>query len=434
MSDNLNFPEDRTEIFDNLSTDFQAEIPESNPTLKNSWLRALLMSIASAVFGIYERLKVLSTQVFIKTATGDNLLNLGNIWVGNKLAATISTGFISVTGTASTVIPANTLFQTGGLQYKTLSEVTIAATVQNVSSLTWSANVATATTASNHGLATGMSATIAGAAPAGLNGTFTIIVTGEDTYTYTTTESGSGSATGTITSTSTFAGVQVESLLTGSDKNQDAGVQLTLVTPISGASTAFVQFSEIVGGTDLETDEEYRDTVTFRIQNPVANFNVAAIENQINELGFVERIFVQEITPGLGQVTIYNLKANNEVPTSTELTIIKDKVLEIKPANTPDNAVFVLAPTLVPTDFTFSSITPDTSTMRTAIENSLTVFFETIPDIGTNITETQYTNAIINTVDQETGDLLIDYTLSSPSGNIIISSGEIGTLGNVIFT
>jgi uncharacterized phage protein gp47/JayE len=429
----LNFPDDRKEVYDNLSTDFQAEIPESNPTLKNSWLRALLMAIAGGIFEIYERLKVLKRQVFIKTSTGDDLLNLGNIWIGNKLAATISTGFISVTGTASTVIPTNTLFQTNALQYKTLSEVTIVANVQTLSSLTYSANVATATTPSEHRLATGMSVTIAGATPTGLNGTHVITVTSATTYTFTTTVGGAGTATGTITSTSTFASIQVESLLTGSDKNQDPGVQLTLVNPISGASTAYVQFSELVGGTDLETDEEYRERFIFRVQNPVANFNVAAIINKINELAFVERVFVEEITPQLGQVTIYCLKENNEVPTSTELTLIKDKVLEIKPANTPESGIFVVAPTLVPTNFTFTSITPDTSTMRTAITNSLTAFFETEPDISTTITIAQYTNAIINTVDEETGDLLTDYTLFSPSGNIVIASGEIGTLGTVTF-
>lgn len=427
MSDNLNIPKNRKQIFDNLSANFKGELPASNPTLKNSWLLALLMSMAGAFYEIYKRFVILSNIFF-------SYLTWSNLFIGNKLPATIATGYVSITGVATTIIPENTLLQSDGLQYKTLSEVEIASVVQNVSSLTWSAGVATVQTSSDHLLASGMSATIAGATPTGLNTTATITVTDSDKFTYTTTESGSGSATGTITITTVFASVQIESLNAGEENNQDAGTQLSPVNPISGASTAFVQYSEIVGGTDLETDTDYETRTKDRIKNPVANFNAAAIINKITELGFVKRIFVQTATPDPGKVTIYCLKANNDVPTSTELTLIKNKVLEIIPAPTSPAAIFVYAPTLVPTNYTFTSITPDTSTMQTAIQNSLTVFYETIPEIGTDITQTQYTNAIINTIDEDTGDLIEDYTLSSPSGTISISTGEIGTLGNVTFT
>lgn len=51
-------------------------------------------------------------------------------------------------------------------------------------SLAWSGGVVTATTTAAHGLVTGANATIAGAAPAGYNGTFPVTVTGTTTFTY----------------------------------------------------------------------------------------------------------------------------------------------------------------------------------------------------------------------------------------------------------
>jgi len=60
---------------------------------------------------------------------------------------------------------------------------------------------ATATTVNPHGLITGMSLTMAGAANAAFNVTATITVTGTRTYTYTVADSGSTTDTGTYTTT-----------------------------------------------------------------------------------------------------------------------------------------------------------------------------------------------------------------------------------------
>ena len=47
--------------------------------------------------------------------------------------------------------------------------------------------------------------------------------------------------------------------------------------------------------------------------------------------------------------------------------------------------------------------------------------------------EIDYNSAIINTVDTETGQKLSSFTLSSPSGDISISTGELAVLGSVNF-
>lgn len=70
----------------------------------------------------------------------------------------------------------------------------------NITSLTRSGTVATAVTAIPHGFATGGSAVIGGATPAGYNGTKTVTVVNSTTFTFTVTAL-TTPATGTITST-----------------------------------------------------------------------------------------------------------------------------------------------------------------------------------------------------------------------------------------
>lgn len=79
--------------------------------------------------------------------------------------------------------------------------------VQTISSITRVSTVATLTTASAHGLATGMQVTVSGASPAPYNGTYTIIVTGATTFTYVMASDpgSSASVVGTYSVTNSFA-------------------------------------------------------------------------------------------------------------------------------------------------------------------------------------------------------------------------------------
>jgi head-tail adaptor len=70
-----------------------------------------------------------------------------------------------------------------------------------VSSLTRSSTTATATTAVAHGYTSGDFVRIAGATPAGYNGTWKITVTGATTFTFTVVNTLATPATGTITAT-----------------------------------------------------------------------------------------------------------------------------------------------------------------------------------------------------------------------------------------
>lgn len=434
----LNLPPSATVVDQRAKTDVQRELPESNPFLKNSWLGALITGYANRVFDFYLQLKEAIKQAIPDTSTGTYLERWSAIWGQNRLAASASTGNIIATGTATTSIPLATVYAASdGQLYTSTAAATISASVISVTSITRSGATATVTTASAHNLASNVPVTIAGANEAEYNLTATAIqVTGLATFTYTVSGAPSTPATGTITAAFTSASVPVQSDAFGATTNQDADAPLTLQSPIVGVDDeAKVDFGELGGGTDQEGDSDLRLRFLDRVQNPVAHFSSSEITSKAKEVAGVTRVFVQPIIPAVGQVTVYFMRDNDvdPIPSASEVTTVKDKILTITPANTDPADVIVAAPTAVPVDFTFTALTPNTNTMQSAITANLGQFFDEQTSVGVNVDQDAYRSAIFNTVDTATGDTVSTFTLSAPTGDVAITTGEIGTLGNVIY-
>lgn len=434
----IKIPESATEIVQRAKTDVQRQVPASNPFLKNSWLGALIAAFSNRIYDYYLQLNEAFKQAIPDTATAEILERWAAIWGINRLAATVSTGNIVATGTATTVITTGTLFSdSSGNIYESTLGVTITTTILTVVSITRSGNTATLTTTNNHGLASNVAPDIAGANQTEYNGTgLEIQVTALNKFTYSVSGSPTTPATGTITVTHVSIPVPVTSQAFGASVNQVLDTELTLQSPIVNVDNILnVDFAEIGSGTDQEIDTDLRFRFIDRIQNPVAHFNVNDIITKVKEVGGVTRVFVQEVTPGNGDVTIYFMRDNDDdpIPTAPEVTTVKNKVLEIKPANTPDSSVIVSAPTPITTAYTFTSLSPNTLTMQSAIEANLQQFYDEVPEVGVNVDEDLYRAAISNTVDTDTGDSLVSFTISTPSGDVVISSGEIGVLGVVSF-
>lgn len=434
----IEIPQTAAEVENRAKTDVQRELPEANPFLKNSWLSALITSFANRQFDFYTQLEVAIIENFMDTATGEQLERFAAIWGKQRLAATQATGNVVATGTAAAVIPSGTVLSGPDGNYTSTSSATISAQSIGVTGIVRSGQTATATTASPHGLANNVPVTISGANETEYNvSAAAITVTGLSTFQYQVTGTPGTPATGTILAAFTSASVPVQSDDFGADTNLDAGEQVTLQSPIVNVDdTLTVDFGAVGGGTDQETDAALRIRMLERIQNPVAHFNVSDIVDKAKEIAGVTRVFVQEITPAVGQVTIFFMRDDddNPIPTASEVTTVKNKILEIKPANTDDADVIVSAPTGVNVDFTFTALSPNTSTMRTAITANLEVFFEEDTQVGVNIDEDAYRSAIFNTVDTATGDEVTSFTLSTPTGDVVIATGEIGVLGNVVFS
>jgi len=430
-------PDNADELVSKSLTDIQRELLDSNPFLANSWLRAFSVSQSQRVFDFYLQLEGAVDENLPDTATGIFLERWASIFGLGRLPGAAGSGNLAITGTVGFSVNAGNLYQSpDAISY----EVTVAGTItaQSLSvTITSTGLVATATTAVEHKLSANIPVTISGANEADYNVTnaaITVLTT--TTFTYTMANDPVDIATGTILAGFNAGSITVEAETFGIETNQIVNTLLTIQSPLPGInSIAGVDADEIIDGLDQETDDDLRDRLLERLRNPVAHFNDSDIIAQAKTIVGVTRVFVFDVTPLLGQVTINFMRDNDDVsiPSAAEVTEVKTAILLIKPANTADVDVIVAAPVAVATAFTFNAINPDTATMRTAITASLNQFFDEETFVGVNVTEIAYQTAIQNTVDTTNGNPLISFTLTVPSGDITITTGEIGTLGTVTY-
>jgi hypothetical protein len=161
---------------------------------------------------------------------------------------------------------------------------------KNISTASWSSNVSTYTTTTNHNLISGNSVVITGASPAGYNGTYTIAVTGLTTFTVAQLSNpGTWTSGGTITKT-------VISSYLGFWSSWTAGPVTATI-----AATGWIKVKDLVNG-------PFEPNVALTIQGGTAPVATAA-NNE--ERGWIEVIGAELSTtpaiytiPRLGKFTV----------------------------------------------------------------------------------------------------------------------------------
>jgi uncharacterized phage protein gp47/JayE len=431
----IEFPT-REELNQSGKTDVRSELVGSNPFLRNSGLGGIVKALSFRIFDFFEQLKELLKQFFWDTAELPYLSRWAAIFKITRHAATQASGNVVAEGIAGASIDSGSKLSISGVQYIVTASQAIGNQILSITSLVRSGGTVTITTTDNHNWASSISVIVADAVETEYNGTFIVNVTGLKTATYQIETTPASPATGTITTETNTAllPVRADTDFFGSNTNQSSGAALTFVEPITDVNdSSFVDFNELTGGTDQETTEDNRTRFLNRVQNPVANFNEAAITQKALEIPGNTRIFVNEITPAVGQVTIYFTRDNDGIiPTPADVVRTKDKILEIKPGHTDIADVIVLAPTPKTIDFKFSSLVPDTTTMQNAINASLDIFFQQKTEVGKDISKNEYISAIQNTIDIETGEFIDNFTLTTPTADpIVMPIGQIGFKGTV---
>lgn len=433
----LEFPS-QSQIVSRIRADVAALLPGSDPTLENSLLDAIVTSTASRISDLYLDLSRLLNELFPQTASGEFLDFFGEVFGVSRLPATASEGSAIFNGTPATLIPNGTEFSAeDGTLYTSTAAVNIASINLSISSLTRTGQTATAVFPSDHGLASGITVTISGAAEAEYNGSFVITATRSDEIEYTVVGSPSTPATGTIALAADIATIPLGANDTGEIGNRDSGAIISSTTTIVGLiSPGSVDFTGLVGGADIEGDDSYRDRIILERSSLEALFNAAQIEQQARTVAGVTRVFVQETTPLVGQVTIYFTRDDDVtiIPSSAEVAEVKTAILIIKPAHTADADVIVSAPTPVNADFNFTALSPDTPELRASIESNLAAFFREQVSLEETVEEAEYQSVIFVTIDPTTGQKVESFTLSSPSGDIVVFTGEIAILNSVTFS
>lgn len=433
----LNIPTNSRELEQKAKTDLQRELPTTaNPFLPESWFGAMAVMCARRVLEFYKQLSI-ALRESIPISAVEKLPDWAAVWGITKNPATPASGVIVATGTAGSIIPDGAaLRSTDSNLYYVSGDTTIIANSVSAATLTSIGTAASLTLNNDASLYAGLSVTVSGADQSAYNGTFTITPTGTDAFSYTLPTSAVSPATGTILVAFTTADLSVVSDDNGQAVNLEPNTRVSFSTPLAGVnSAAFVDQNAVAGGTDIETTEELRSRMLDRIQNPVALFNAAAITAKAKEVSGVTDVFVEEMTPEVGQVTIYFIRANdaNPIPDGVEVSTVKDKILEIKPAHTSDDDVIVLAPTAVNTTFSFTALSPNTTTMRQAVDAAIRAYFLDEGFVGEPMTEDQYRSAIQNTVDQDTGERVISFALSAPTGDLGGGTGEYPVVSAVNF-
>lgn len=142
-----------------------------------------------------------------------------------------------------------------------------------------------------------------------------------------------------------------------------------------------------------------------------------------------------------GKTKIYFTTDNesNIIPTPSLLNSVKQAIIGntvgiegILPAEMADNNCYVLAPSAITTNITFSGLSPNTSDMQNAITLSLQNFFKSDNvNVNENVLLDNIKGVVSNTIDN--GGNVPTFTLSSPISNISIDSGELATLGTITY-
>lgn len=216
--------------------------------------------------------------------------------------------------------------------------------------------------------------------------------------------------------------------------------QIATVTTTVDHSIGDGQFVTVSGADQTEYNGKFQATVTGAntFEYEVTGAPITPATGTISVVYSGSNGGFQGMVPTPGQVAAYILRDNdaNIIPTQTVLNTTKAAIIEngALPAHASEFDVFVFGPVPVATNFDFASISPDTPTMRSAVQLQLQAFFEDTVDFEQTVTEAAYLGAIQNTQDLQTGDVLRSFSLNSPTGDIVVGAGEIAVLGEVTFT
>lgn len=231
-------------------------------------------------------------------------------------------------------------------------------------------------------------------------------------------------AEGTISAGTADVAVQAQEA--GAAGNTIAAVALTLIQPVSGVqSTAVVAAGDLTNGSDTETDDELRERLLDRIQDPPQGGAAADYVTWALEVPGVTRAWCYPMEMGAGTVTVRFVRDNDGsiIPDAPEIAAVLAYIQERRPVTAE---VFVVAPTPVEVDMTIQ-LEPNTTAVQNAVLAELADLFNRQAEPGGTILYSHIHEAI-SVAPGET-----DHGLVDPTDNIELDPGEIAVLGTVTF-
>lgn len=226
------------------------------------------------------------------------------------------------------------------------------------------------------------------------------------------------------------ADVPVQAILAGTDANTDTGVILNLLNAVPFIdSEATVLEPGILGGSFVESDEEYRERILFRIQSPpqggAANDYIIWATDAQN----VTDAWVFPTHFGAGTVLVTVANYNNEPPIVADLTEVEE-IIEVNRPVTADVTVLSVIESLV--NLTIS-LTPNTQAIRDNVTAEIKELFKRRGVPGGTVSA----NNIGESIGTSAG--VDDYTLDEiiQDGNVVSglenSVTQVSVLNNINF-
>lgn len=416
-----------------MSANLSIEDPNNPASLPNIYKAPLGFILAS----IKKDQNKSFIDMFISTASEEALLIHGGEVGKPRNEASKANGYISLQGTVGVSIPQDTEFSANGNTYICMANTTIEAASMTITKATYDSFTGKATIefATEHNLATGNKIDVAGFTSAGYN-VVNVPVNVEDEFTLSYSTSGVTvtPAVGTGTMSHIAARIPIESLLTGSGQNLAAGTALTISTTIANVdSTGYVDYGAIGGGAETEEIETYRSRLLEYNASYPNTFNGDRIISHAKTITGVTDVKVFDATPNPGKVTIYFLRGKDvdPIPSASEIMRVRNKILEIKPAEIKESNVLVYAPIVEYIDTVISDLVPNTTAMQEAATVKIYSFINSL-GIGQSFTIGSLTSAIFSTVDVY-GNNIKSFTLVLPVADVIILDSEVAIPRNVQF-
>lgn len=229
-------------------------------------------------------------------------------------------------------------------------------------------------------------------------------------------------ATGTAP---TFA-APIQAVLAGVAGNRSAGQALTLVSPVVGVQSGATA-GLISGGADVESDDDLRARLLFRIQQPPQGGSASDYVAWALQVPGATRAWVYPNELGVGTVVLRFVRDNDGagaaiIPDAGEVAAMQAYVDALRPVTAQ---LTVLAPVSSILNFTISGLSPNTAAVRAAVEVELKdlLLREAVPG-GTLLLS--HIRAAISAASGED-----DFALTAPSANVVNASGQISIFGGI---
>lgn len=222
--------------------------------------------------------------------------------------------------------------------------------------------------------------------------------------------------------------VSIQATMAGTDGNAAPESEFTLVNPIVGILTAATaDASGITGGANVEGTEEYRTRILLSLRNEVGAGDTAFYENAALSRPGVTRARAFRTYAGPGTVGVTFMMDDtyaDGIPHAGDVADMQEYLESIMPADLNDLIVFAPVPTVI--DIQINDLTPDTTAMRSAINNELVVLFREY-DFGQTVYRGQIETAIGSTPGE------ISHVLAAPVVDTTVSPYGIAVLGTITY-